>query len=108
MVCGSRSSQNQSVSGIDQPTRGTEAQVQQHNRFVQRRGAERTCYRKFCARCESPGPFAPHDVRSRGLRTIVEHTVLLLTVWIARWQCRKCRHVFTDYPDFRTPLQTVR
>jgi hypothetical protein len=47
-------------------------------------------------------------VRSRGLRTIVEHTVLLLTVWIARWQCRKCRHVFADYPDFRTPLQTVR
>jgi hypothetical protein len=30
--------------------------------------------------------------------------VLCVTIWLARWRCWNCRHVFTDYPDFRTPL----
>jgi transposase-like protein len=35
---------------------------------------------------------------------VSNHTVLLLTVWLARWRCKRCRYVFTDYPDFRTSL----
>ena len=49
-------------------------------------------------------PFRPHELRRRGLRLIAEHTVLCVTIWLARWRCRECRYVFTDYPDFRTPL----
>jgi hypothetical protein len=43
-------------------------------------------------------------LRRRGLRLIVEHTVLCVTIWLARWRCRKCQYIFTDYPSFRTPL----
>jgi hypothetical protein len=43
-------------------------------------------------------------LRRRGLRLLVEHTVLCMTIWLARWQCRKCQYIFTDYPSFRTPL----
>jgi hypothetical protein len=43
-------------------------------------------------------------LRRRGLRLVVEHTVLCMTIWLARWRCRKCRHVFTDYPSFRTSV----
>ncbi len=49
-------------------------------------------------------PFAPHELRRRGLRLIVAHTVLCVTIWLARWQCRSCRYVFTDYPPFRPPV----
>jgi len=35
---------------------------------------------------------------------VANHMVLSLTIWLARWRCRKCRHVFSDYPDFRTSL----
>jgi len=70
-----------------------------------RRGSERVGYRKFCARCDAPGPFAPHDARRRGLRAIVEQSVVVLTLWIARWRCRKCRHVFTDTPPFVLPYK---
>ena len=49
-------------------------------------------------------PFSPHDLRKRGLRVIVKDMVVVLTVWMARWRCRRCRYVFTDYPDFRTPV----
>ena len=62
------------------------------------------CYRELCSRCGQPGPFAPYELRRRGLRLVVEHTVLVVSIWLARWRCRKCRHVFTDYPDFRTSL----
>ena len=81
--------------------------METHNLAVRQRSADRVCYGKTCARCLEPGPFAPHDLRRRGLRLIVEHSVLCVTVWLARWRCRKCRYVFTDYPDFRTPLQTL-
>ena len=51
------------------------------------------------------GLFSPHDTRPRNLRVVVAATsVVCLTVWLARWRCRNCRYVFTDYPDFRTPL----
>jgi hypothetical protein len=35
---------------------------------------------------------------------IVERKVVALKLLLARWRCRHCRCVFTDYPDFRTPL----
>ena len=38
------------------------------------------------------------------LGAYVNQTVLCLGVWLARWRCRHCGWVFTDYPDFRTPL----
>ena len=84
--------------------------VDKANHAVCQRGAVRTRYRKSCARCPNLERFAPHDVRRRGLRLLVEHAVLgascviCMAVWLARWRCCKCGHVFTDYPDFRTPL----
>ena len=84
-----------------------EAQVRQHNQGVQCAGADRTCYAKLCARCEAKDDFVPHDVRPRKLRMVLENAVLCMTVWLARWRCRRCRYVFTDYPDFRTPLQAI-
>jgi len=89
---------------IELPTPTTVSEVEDHNRLVRRRSSVRICYRDSCARCATAGRFAPHDLRRRGLRLIVDHSVLCLTVWLARWRCRKCRYVFTDYPDFRTPL----
>ena len=82
----------------------TREEVERHNQAVRRSSVERACYRKFCGRCSHAAPFAPHELRRRGLRLIVDHTVLCLTAWLARWRCRKCHYVFTDYPDFRIPL----
>jgi ribosomal protein S27AE len=89
---------------IDQSASRTVSEIEQHNRWVRRRGADRKRYRKFCARCDAQDAFSPHDLRRRGLRVVSNHTVLLLTVWLARWRCKRCRYVFTDYPDFRTSL----
>ena len=89
---------------IKLPSPTTVSEVEEHNRVVRRQSDDRACYRKFCSRCQQPGPFSPHELRRRGLRLVVEHTVLGLMIWLARWRCRKCRHVFTDYPDFRTSL----
>ena len=89
---------------IELPHPTTVSEVEEHNRTVRRPSVERACYRKLCGRCQQPGPFGPHELRRRGLRLVVEHTVLPMTIWLARWRCRKCRLVFTDYPDFRTPL----
>ena len=85
-----------------------EVQLEEHNRQVCRPGRRRRCYREFCARCDAVAWFSPHDVRPRGLRIIVGRCVLCRTVWLARWRCRTCRLVFTDYPDFRTPVQALR
>lgn len=88
--------------GYSKSSAGSE--VERHNEAVRQPRAVRACYRKSCARCDHPGRFAPHELRRRGLRLVVDHTVLCLTVWLARWRCRNCRYVFTDYPDFRTPV----
>ena len=96
--------QGKLVSNIELPKPTTVSEVESHNGAVRQRGADRPCYRKACARCDADGRFAPHDLRRRGLRLIVDHSVLCVTVWLARWRCRKCRYVFTDYPDFRTPV----
>jgi hypothetical protein len=85
-------------------------EVEDHNRAVRRRSADRVWYRQSCPGCLKPGPFAPHELRRRGLRLVVKDVVLgalcvvCTTVWLARWRCRKCDRVFTDYPDFRTAL----
>ena len=92
------------VISIELPRPTTVSEVEQHNRAVRQQSSVRVCYRDSCARCDAPGRFAPHDLRRRGLRLIVEHSVLCVTVWLARWRCRECRYVFTDYPDFRTPV----
>lgn len=89
---------------IDQSASRTVSEIEQHNLLVRRRGADRARYRKFCARCNAEDSFSPHDLRRRGLRVVSNHMVLLLTVWLARWRCKECRHAFTDYPDFRTSL----
>ena len=105
---GPRSSNQKAAINIEQATPPIVSEIEQHNRAVRQPGATRACYREFCARCEAPGPFSPHDLRERGLRVVVNLVVVCLTVWLARWRCRKCRHVFTDYPDFRTPVQALR
>ena len=82
----------------------TVSEVEEHNRAVRRPGADRACYRESCARCEKRKPFARYELRPRGLRLIVNQTVLCLTICLARWRCRGCGYVFTDYPDFRTAV----
>lgn len=89
---------------IELPALTTVREVEDHNRAVCRRGSVRACCRKSCARCNAIGRFQPHDVRPRGLRLVDGYTVLCVTVWLARWRCCDCGHVFTDYPDFRTPV----
>ena len=89
---------------IDPPACRTVSEVERHNLSVRKRGADRARYREFCARCDAKGSFSPHDLRRRGLRVVSSHMVLSMTVWLARWRCKECRHVFTDYPDFRTSL----
>jgi len=89
---------------IELPSPTTVREVEEHNRAVRRPSSDRVCYRKSCARCSAEEKFRPHDVRPRGLRLVVGYSVLCVTVWLARWKCRKCQYVFTDYPDFRTPL----
>jgi len=87
---------------LPQPT--TEVEVEAHNRAVRRPSVDRICYQTSCRRCYREGPFKPHELRRRGLRLIVNHTVVCTIVWLARWRCGTCHCVFTDYPDFRTPV----
>ena len=89
---------------IDHSNSPAVREIERHNQAVRRPRTVRVCYRKSCARAAHPGRFAPHELRCRGLRLNVNHTVLCLTTWLARWRCRNCRYVFTDYPDFRTAL----
>jgi len=86
---------------IELPRHTTVEEVEKHN---ERCRSDYARYREMCGRCGHRGGFKRHDLRPRGLRLIVEHTVLCMTIWLARWRCWKCRHVFTDYPDFRTSL----
>ena len=92
------------VIGSATPQTDLEIRINEHCKALERRGSERRCYRLCCAGCNAAGPFAPHDVRKRRLRVIVASQVLVFWILIGRWRCQKCRHVFTDYPDFRTPL----
>ncbi len=81
-----------------------EDQIRGHNQNVLRPGPDRVCYRKFCAACDADGPFAPHDLRPRELRTVANNMVVRFDVYLARWNCRRCGNRFTDFPDFRSSL----
>jgi len=83
------------------------SKISQHQQFVEAEGR----YRKCCPRCNQTSSFGRHDVRSGGLRVLVEcataaagQAVRVVRIVLARWRCNHCRRVFTDYPDFRTPL----
>ena len=95
---------NESVLAIELLKPTTADEVHKHNRAVRQPSADRACYQEVCARCDSDKGFVAHELRRRGLRLIVDHAVLCMTVWLARWRCRNCRYVFTDYPDFRTSI----
>ena len=64
-------------------------------------------YRKRCLRCDATQGFAKHELRRRKVRVIVALTVQVVSVVVIRWKCTRCRYVFTDLPDFRTPLPTL-
>jgi len=89
---------------IELPHPTTVIEVEEHNQAVRRQSADRACYRQLCSRCGKGDRFAPHELRRRGLRLLMEHTVLCVIIWLARWRCRNCRYIFTDYPSFRTSL----
>ena len=87
------------------PLTPLELLIQQHQRSVSQSGNARKCSRSDCARCQVPGPFAPHDVRQRGLRLVIQQQVHCIFILLARWRCRKCRFVFTDHPTFVLPYK---
>lgn len=78
--------------------------IQRHNEAVRRNSRDRIRYRNRCAACKESAGFAPHELRSRGLRYIVDNTVICTRIVLARWRCIACGVTFTDYPDFRTAL----
>lgn len=65
-------------------------------------------YRKRCLRCDATQGFKKHELRRRKLRVIVSLTVQVLSIVLVRWKCQRCGLVFTDSPDFRTSLPTLR
>lgn len=78
--------------------------LNQHRRAV----AKGTRYRNRCGRCEANGGFTRHDLRRRQVRVIVDRTVQVCSIVVARWRCSRCRHVFTDLPDFPVALSALR
>jgi len=76
-------------------------EIKQHDAAVRQNSRDRICYRTVCAACGKNAPFAPHELRKRGLRYIGAGKVVLVIILIARWRCRHCRRAFTDYPPFR-------
>lgn len=81
--------------------------INRHNELVRTNSGDRLCYRNTCANCgesDKKQRFAPHELRRRSLRYIVDNRVESAVIWLARWKCRNCDKIFTDYPDFRTPL----
>ena len=81
-----------------------ERRIKQHGISVRKDSPHRVCYRTVCTGCGKNAPFAPHGVRRRTLRYIVDNRVVCTVIWLARWRCRQCRRTFTDYPDFRFAL----
>ena len=76
-------------------------EIQRHNDGVRKKSQDRICYRTVCAACGKHAPFAPHEIRRRKLRYIVDNGVVCVVSWLTRWRCRGCGRRFTDYPDFR-------
>jgi hypothetical protein len=65
-------------------------------------------YRNRCMRCHATGGFKRHELRRRQVRVIVDLTVQVCVIVVARWRCSRCRCVFTDLPDFHFALPKVR
>jgi hypothetical protein len=64
-------------------------------------------YRKRCLRCDATEGFKKHELRRRKIRVILSLTVQVLSIVLVRWKCLRCGLVFTDWPDFRTPVPTL-
>ena len=62
-------------------------------------------YRERCSRCDATSGFTRHEVRRRLLRLIVDLTVQVHVIVVARWKCSRCQHVFTDFPSFILPYR---
>jgi len=78
--------------------------LNQHRQAI----ANRARYRNRCGRCEANGGFTRHDLRRRLVRVIVDRTVQVVRIVVARWRCSRCGHVFTDLPDFPGATSAVR
>jgi len=78
--------------------------LNQHRQAI----AKRVRYRNRCGRCEANGGFTRHDLRRRWVRVIVDRTVQVYRIVVARWRCSRCGHVFTDLPDFPAALPAIR
>ncbi len=83
--------------------RDLEVLVNQHNAFVRVVSERRGRYRSDCVIC-SGKRIAPHELRRRTLRIFEGSHVRMKLLWLARWRCKDCRRVWTDYPSFRLPV----
>jgi len=79
-------------------------EIKRHGAGIARNSRDRVRYRTVCAACGKNAPFAPHELRKRGLRYIAAGKVILVTILLARWRCGHCRRTFTDYPPFRPAI----
>jgi hypothetical protein len=70
--------------------------------------SDRVRYRNCCGRCQANGGFKRHELRRRQVRVIVDLTVQVHGIVVARWRCSHCGLVFTDLPDFPAALPTLR
>jgi len=77
------------------------AAIHEHNEAV----GKGVRYRNWCKRCEATSDFKCHELRRRGIRVIVDRTVQVLSMIVARWTCSRCRQRFTDLPDFVLPYR---
>ena len=68
------------------------------------------CSKSACPACQSTAGFARKDIRRRKLRFFDVHqitaqlVVAVVSIRLARFRCLACEYVFSDYPDFRTPV----
>ncbi len=74
--------------------------IQRHNDAVRKLPEDRILYRQTCAAC-SQNSFSPHELRRRTLRYVVGNSVECVVIRLARWRCKNCAQIFTDYPPFR-------
>ena len=68
------------------------------------------CSKSACPACQNVAGFARKCTRRRKLRyfdqhpTTAQRIVVTAIIRLVRWKCIGCGYIFTDYPDFRTPL----
>lgn len=72
------------------------------------------CSRAACPACNAQDDLSRKDIRRRQLRYFdydpktKAWNVVVCKLRLARWKCGNCTKCFSDYPDFRPPLQTLR